>query len=303
MNDADQARRMAELKSHVLTEIVSTPEVRVFKMAQPGTRMMSVDVVFTAGRIWLSGDLIVGDGRGVISDLSYGLNWFAGQLGADYLAEKFLRKRFVPELAICAMHTAIGDLREQHEGEEMPEMDAMRIRRLEEALEDADDHSGVTRHAEAFHDFWCETMICYEGEGYGYDPTEQGWLAAIQERFAELYAAMAAGKAASMAGSACWSDASSGSLRSARPSVPPSTSSPGRSRCSRAGAGLDHDDAEVQRLERRALDLLGCYMLDADRWPYAAAALRAREWPEDVDAFVSFEMAKLVLMRGGRSAA
>lgn len=63
-------------------------------------------------------------------------------------------------------------------------------------------------------------------------------------------------------------------------------------------ADMPHD-AE----ERRALDLLGCESLDAERWPYAAAALRAREQPEDVGAFVAFVMTRRVLLGSERRAA
>jgi hypothetical protein len=62
-------------------------------------------------------------------------------------------------------------------------------------------------------------------------------------------------------------------------------------------ADMPHD-AE----ERRALDLLGCESLDADRWPYAAAALRAREEPTAVT-MTAFYRARQVLWAGGRRAA
>ena len=70
-----------------------------------------------------------------------------------------------------------------------------------------------------------------------------------------------------------------------------------------ASAGLDHDDEEMRRLEQRALDLLGCESLNPERWPYAAAALRAREQPEDVEAFIGFVMARHVLLGSERRAA
>lgn len=70
-----------------------------------------------------------------------------------------------------------------------------------------------------------------------------------------------------------------------------------------ARRGIGSDAPEMLRIERRALELLGCESLDADRWPYAAAALRAREQPEDDMAFVAFIYARRALLISERRAA
>ena len=57
----------------------------------------------------------------------------------------------------------------------------------------------------------------------------------------------------------------------------------------KARAGLGHDSEE-----QRLLYLLGCEELDGDRWPYVAAALRAREEPS-VESITTFFRARQVL--------
>lgn len=195
MNEQD--RKRAQLSKHVLTEILSGPcpashqtePVRLFRMAEPGTRVMSVDLFFGAGRIWISGDLRVTEDRGVISDLGYGLSWFAGQLYPDYLAEKFLRKRHVPTRAVAELMDRAERYFEDHCVDEPDEEDRQVKRALEEAAAQGEHGPCASSHElfELFGDLGLDTSD--GAPGWGYDPDEVEWLSAIQQRFAELYTA------------------------------------------------------------------------------------------------------------------
>lgn len=185
------------LKNHVLSKSAHVTAadgsnvVQVFRMAEPGTRMMSVDLIFAANRIFISGDLRVTGDRGVVSDLGYGLAWFAGLNGEDYLAEKFLRKRYVPELAV----EGLKDLAERYfadrflEDEEPTDEAKWKKLRIDEEVERGT--SGACCSQTELYEFFQELNLdTSDGvPGFGYDPAEVGWLAAIQQRFAELYAA------------------------------------------------------------------------------------------------------------------
>lgn len=180
------------LSRHVLTEVEAGREVRYFRMAEPGTRVMSVDLIFADGRIFISGDLRITDAaNGVISALNYGVEWFVGKLGADYLAKKFLRKRHVPALAVEQVKDQAARLFEERftEGEE-PDEEAREAKNMLDAV--ANDGEGGrcgSSHElwELYSDLGIDTS---DGvPGWGYDPNEVEWLAAVQRRFAELYAA------------------------------------------------------------------------------------------------------------------
>jgi len=72
--------------------------VSSYRLARPGTRMMCVQLTFTAEGICIQGDLTPQQ-NGTVSCLGYGLHWFTRALGPQYLAEKFLKTGFVGDLA------------------------------------------------------------------------------------------------------------------------------------------------------------------------------------------------------------
>lgn len=189
------------LRRHVLNEHVRAPcvdgsqreDVRVFRMAEPGTRMMSVDLIFAAGRIFISGDLRVTDHHGLVSGIGYGVDWFVatGPCDESYLAEKFLRKRHVPALAVAGVRDAAARFFEDRhiDGEEPTEEEREQKAALEEAA--ARGEGGPCASSHELYELYdgLEIDVSDGVPGWGYDPREVGWLAAVQQRFAELYAA------------------------------------------------------------------------------------------------------------------
>lgn len=88
------------LKDHVLVE-VPTGDIRTFYLKRPEkSRMMSALLIFSPEGIIICGDLRIGD-HGVVSDYGYGLDWFAGELGEDYLCSKFLKREWQSEVAMA----------------------------------------------------------------------------------------------------------------------------------------------------------------------------------------------------------
>lgn len=173
MNDEMYEKALA---GHVLEDVVVTDKVKVFYLKDPKQgRMMSTMIIFTPEGIALMGDLTP-ERHGSISSFGYGIGWFSGKLSADYLSEKFLEKKFVPEYAFKCIRERWQDSEE----------DSKERNRYAEVLENwFPDEDGP--------DQLYRTMIdcgldCGDGvPGYTYEPGEQGWLCAIQQKFAELY--------------------------------------------------------------------------------------------------------------------
>lgn len=87
------------LKDHVLEKVLDTDRFVGFYLRRPsGGRMMSSLLLFTPEGIILTGDLSTGR-RGSISAFGYNLDWFASDLGEDYLCGKFLDKSWHADLA------------------------------------------------------------------------------------------------------------------------------------------------------------------------------------------------------------
>lgn len=165
---ADYAK---ELQDHVLTLVQAGP-VTAWKMAKPGTGINRVLLVFSPEGIVLQGDLTP-ERNGSVSTFGYGLEWFTRQLGWSYLAEKFLTKRWVPELAEEQLREWI---------DEYPEHSA-ELQKIADALVDFDHRELSDRLYEIEPGFVDDHL-----PGWGYDPNEAALLQAIQRRFAELYA-------------------------------------------------------------------------------------------------------------------
>jgi hypothetical protein len=175
------------LTEHTLDELTPPDgKVRSFRMSKPGTRIDSTMITFTPEGIAIQGDLTPG-ANGVVSR-GKSLEWFAGQLGHDYLAEKFLTKEWVEEDAADGMREVAEDIeREATEIEEEKER-ALFVERAQRFREIADqlDDDGMMFHE--FVEDLDELGIQYESEGHAYPPNDVVLLAAIQQRFAELYA-------------------------------------------------------------------------------------------------------------------
>jgi hypothetical protein len=168
-----------DLAAHRLEVVGDTPAVKVYRLAAPGTRMMSTQIAFTPEGIGIGGDFCPG-GHGVWSAYGYGLNWFRGSLSGDYLASKFLTRGWVPEYAAASIREWADDAdtertAEQREGlrelagqVDNDNMEPSEMRdRLRDLGEDCDD--GIP--------------------GWAWDPRDHAALIAIQRRFADLWAA------------------------------------------------------------------------------------------------------------------
>lgn len=209
MSDYIRPHMRKALAGHMLTCLVSTDEVHIYRMARPGVRAYCVLLAFTPEGIFIQGDVALGRDRGGIGTPVYkSLEWFAGQLSADYLCSKFLSKAWQREVAsrdiVDQLHHAEQELAEACE-------DELRYRGLgEDDVSDEELHASpaVREYADAV-EGWREVQDCLRDEvseheiyevyskyfcdfleyciGYDYPLDDAGWLCAIQERFSQLF--------------------------------------------------------------------------------------------------------------------
>jgi hypothetical protein len=166
---------------------------------------------------------------GVISTPGYGLDWFGkGKLSERYLCEKFLSSQvWQVEIAKKWLKEYIEEIRARERDGSFAHYDpeyktaVEKCKELEECLKDGWTPSGeslaaattkldklreakVQGHEEILRDMeegWITEVVTFhdrladlksifdEMPGYDYDHTAAGWLAAIQQKFAELYQA------------------------------------------------------------------------------------------------------------------
>jgi hypothetical protein len=176
------------LKNHVLELHTLWVNLTAYYLKPVGkTRMMSTLILFTVEGIVIMGDLTPSQ-NGVISAYGYGEGWFGSHKSPSYLCEKFLQKEFVPEYAIECYNRALAERVQEA-------IDAATEEGVEYAHRKA--HSEAARwikdyadelDAKSFYDQWWEVFgDTPDGAGYGYNPSDAGWLCAIQEKFAELF--------------------------------------------------------------------------------------------------------------------
>jgi len=192
------------LRKHVLTVLLDTENVKVFHMARPNHSEFRVQITFTPGGITIQGDVGLGDAQnGICSRLGYGLEWFIRQQGeSTYLCEKFLHKCWQREVVTHDLDSWVVQAREELETSVKEIMGADGMTH-EEALNEArseretlaaweeiraawgDETSEKEIHevgSDLITDFWDYSV------GYDYPLADAGWLMAIQQRFAELFA-------------------------------------------------------------------------------------------------------------------
>jgi hypothetical protein len=183
-----EAHHKESLKDHFLEAHVDTENLKAWYLRdgkQPKSRMMSTLILFTVEGIVIMGDLCPGQ-NGVISCLGYGLDWFSEHKSEHYLCEKFLSKTFVPEKAYRTLRESILE----HRREEFWTKE--KARELWDENEDRVASFGEPWNAHEFYDIYARYGLEYDGQGYGYDPSEAGWLCAIQQKFSESYLAQLA---------------------------------------------------------------------------------------------------------------
>ena len=169
-----------EIAQSVLEPVEIGERVQSFYLRRrPRERCMSTLLVFTPEGIAIMGDLTPTD-HGTVSAMGYGLAWFAGELSSSYLAEKFLRRQYIPETMWEQVQWWITQAEEDGE----PEVaEAWR----EVIREDCENSTRV-------YDIICDSDVLggydaseHLSSGCGYVDHQIGWLVAIQRRFRETY--------------------------------------------------------------------------------------------------------------------
>lgn len=163
--------------------------VRSFYLKNGDSRSHSVLLTFTPEGIAIQGNMTPTQ-PGTTSMIGVSLGWFANEVMApDYVASKFLTKRFVPSHAARHVRDLISDmLNPAIRGDDPLSSDEtknmVRLRHLSDRLESSDiDQRGMIDEL--------DDLKYGDGHEFGidYDPTEVGCLFAIQQRFAHLYKA------------------------------------------------------------------------------------------------------------------
>ena len=170
---------------------------------EPDSEMQSTILIFAMNRIVITGDWCPGN-NGVISDIGYGLNWFAGICDPRYLASRFLRKKWIPnsfrEWVVDVIKEAENEERRDWEiGEGCIEHDRTEKEAWEfflkyadrwELFEVPDRIANFPFRVKGIYDTW-ESVGLYDaltdGVGYDYNPDDLQLLSDIQRRFAEEY--------------------------------------------------------------------------------------------------------------------
>jgi len=191
MNEAYMRKALA---NHTLTKLYDTgeearPRYVGFRLARGGTGVHAFEVHFTGYGIFVQGDpspVHVGGfgAKGVT------LAWFLGDHESDYLASKFLKRRFVPSAAAADLERHLGE--SQVPAEQMPALLTAQIpalRFIVRTLREYPDYS-----PEMLKDNLEDNGLAHLCEddgvpGWTYDPAEMGWLMAIHECFQRCYQA------------------------------------------------------------------------------------------------------------------
>ena len=209
-----------QIKDATLEAVEVGQKLQWFRLSRyPGRGIMSTDLVFLPFAVIITGDNRVT--RRGCQALGYDLGWFAESHNADYLAEKFLEHKWVPSLAREYWGERLADYRQQmsitlEEGEEYDDdlLNKHSWRIDDQVLENATVVDAIEKlftldcwssgnelynampalktvypkWSIAPTERWVMPFDCSDGMGgYGYEPAEVGWLAAIQRKFAEEY--------------------------------------------------------------------------------------------------------------------
>lgn len=176
--------RMRKALANHRLELVQEGPVTAYYLKDPTEgRMMSTLLLFSPEGIVLQGDLTP-ERNGSVSCYGYGIGWFGSRNSEDYLCEKFLAKTFVQEAAIAELKDPESCWRDSG-GVETADL-VERMARLDEIIEDLeqDGHDAEWLSSELSDAGY---MVDDGPPGITYEPSEAGWLCAIQQRFAELY--------------------------------------------------------------------------------------------------------------------
>eukprot|EP00831_Metopus_contortus_P039769 TRINITY_DN31148_c0_g1_i1.p4 TRINITY_DN31148_c0_g1~~TRINITY_DN31148_c0_g1_i1.p4 ORF type:complete len:199 (+),score=35.37 TRINITY_DN31148_c0_g1_i1:1431-2027(+) len=173
---------LKDMSGHVLVPLLNESGFCAYKMWKPGTNILSTLITFTPCGIVLQGD-ITPERNGSVSCLGYGERWFSGELSPDYLAEKFLRKKWVPDEALDKFRWFLDEMKENG--------DATPSGRIvdDDLISEAFDYLGEAENQWEAIEYFAELIgsdNCLDIDWYSYDPAEQVVLCGIQKKFAEL---------------------------------------------------------------------------------------------------------------------
>lgn len=202
MSDRTLDQRIADSRAYFADYTMAVhrgSHTSAYLLRKPGHGgMEGVDILFTSEplneRIVITGDLCPNDNQGCISDLGHGLGWFARRQGTDSLCAKFLRTRYVPQIAlerlVSMLTDEVRDSTDEMLDDEQRSIAAERVAKIQEAIDSVDHGDDPTRSAEAFHEWWTDTFDNSDDiPGYGYDLRDAALLTVICETFGRLYAA------------------------------------------------------------------------------------------------------------------
>lgn len=167
-------------KEKVLDLIENGENFKLYYLHYPNTRINSTYIAFSKGTIILFGDLTPTD-YGTVSTIGYDEKWFSGDLGIDYLCEKFLRKGWHKEIAIEYFEDEVNWA--YLFGEYGVDKQTKVI--VEDIIRELDDgEMDQTRLYDRLND---EGIEVHDGlPGWGYDPMEAKILFGIHKDFKEL---------------------------------------------------------------------------------------------------------------------
>lgn len=193
-----QPHMRTSLEGHQLKCLCYTESVKVFLLHRPNTGIMRVQLSFTPEGIHLTGDVCLGrDLSGIGTQHFKPLGWFANpDLGKSYgyLCEKFLYKQFQQEKAVedarfNAEHYASMAADETWDDEERQTYRTLAGSWLQFAVELQRCNDDVdAQHCAYGYYGELDDPDAFEGLGMDYPREDAGWLCAIQEKFAELFA-------------------------------------------------------------------------------------------------------------------
>ena len=181
------------LSKHELKLVHDSDRLTYYVMSEPGTGIFLTKIVFVDSQIVITGDIIMGHHRGVvsspeyssglsgehlgaISDPGYSLDWFSGYLSESYLCEKFLNRIWQKDAA----KETILDWINNPEDYDIP---SNHIIMLKEAISQCYSQRRLYDSLYELSPYYVDDGI----PGYDYPRADAGWLCVIQKRFAELY--------------------------------------------------------------------------------------------------------------------
>jgi len=156
-------------------------DVMVYRLKKPGTRNYSCQLTFTPEGIAIQGD-ITPEGNNGSCSRGKSLGWFIRELSPDYLASKFLEKKWIAALAVEELDYELKHLAEDW-GDDAEEYLIQRdmLQRLRGSADSGNEYEFYSACEEEGYDL-------SEGiPGWGYCPTEVALLSAIQRTFRRLY--------------------------------------------------------------------------------------------------------------------